>query len=112
MPAAIRPVLCSETGGDMRTRTNLLTLALCIVGVAVAFADDANMGTWKLDEAKSTLASGEVKNSTVVYEAAGDSVKVTVEGIDKDGKPTHNECTGKFDCKDYPVAGDRNTDAG
>lgn len=51
------------------------------------------------------------KNTTVVYEAAGDNVKVTVEGIDKDGKPTHNEWTGKFDGKDYPVTGDPNTDA-
>jgi hypothetical protein len=35
---------------------------------------------------------------------------VTVEGVDKDGKPTHNEWTGKFDGKDYPVAGDPTSD--
>ena len=95
----------------MKTRTIVLTLALCFVGVAVVFADDANMGTWKLNEAKSTFASGATKNSTVVYEAAGDNVKVTVDGTDKDGKPAHNEWTGKFDGKDYPVTGDSNTDA-
>jgi hypothetical protein len=95
----------------MKTRITLLTLALCFVGVAVVFADDANMGTWKLNEAKSTFAAGATKNSTVVYEAAGDSVKVTVDGTDKDGKPTHNEWTGKFDGKDYPVTGDPITDA-
>jgi hypothetical protein len=100
-----------QTGGKMKTRTILLTLTLCFVGVAVVFADDANIGTWKLNEAKSTFASGATKNTTVVYEAAGDNVKVTVEGIDKDGKPTHNEWTGKFDGKDYPVTGDPNTDA-
>jgi len=94
----------------MKTRTILLTLALCFVGVEVIFADDANMGTWKLNEAKSTLASGATKNSTVVYEAAGDNVKVTVDGTDKDGKATHNEWTGKFDGKDYPVTGDPNSD--
>jgi hypothetical protein len=94
----------------MKTRTILLTLTLCFVGVAVVVADDANMGTWKLNEAKSTFASGATKNTTVVYEAAGDNVKVTVEGIDKDDKPTHNEWTGKFDGKDYPVTGDPNTD--
>jgi hypothetical protein len=94
----------------MRTRTIVLTLALCFVGVAVVFAQDANMGTWKLNEAKSKFASGATKNSTVVYEAAGDSVKVTVDGTDKDGKATHNEWTGKFDGKDYPVTGDPNTD--
>ena len=95
----------------MRTRTTLLTLALCFVAVAVVFAEDANVGTWKLNEAKSTFAAGATKNSTVVYEAAGDNVKVTVDGTDKDGKPTHNEWTGKFDGKDYPVTGDPNTDS-
>src|ERR1700687_6050075 len=100
-----------ETGGNMRTRTTLLTLALCFVAVAVVFAEDANVGTWKLNEAKSTFAAGATKNSTVVYEAAGDNVKVTVDGTDKDGKPTHNEWTGKFDGKDYPVTGDPNTDS-
>jgi hypothetical protein len=42
----------------MKTRTIILTLALCLVGVAVVVADDANMGTWKLNEAKSTFAPG------------------------------------------------------
>src|SRR5258708_16748134 len=100
-----------ETGGNMKTRTILLTLALCLVGISVAVAEDANMGTWKLNEAKSKFAAGATKNSTVVYEAAGDNVKVTVDGTDKDGKPSHNEWTGKFDGKDYPVTGDPNTDA-
>ncbi len=95
----------------MKAKTIVLTLVLCFVGVAVCFADDANMGTWKLNEAKSTLAPGAPKNNTVVYEAAGDNVKVTVDGTDKDGKPTHNEWTGKFDGKDYPVTGDPSSDA-
>jgi hypothetical protein len=108
----------------MKTRTIILTLALCLVGVAVVFADDANMGTletqrgqnanmgtWKLNEAKSTFAPGATKNTTVVYEAAGDNVKVTVDGTDADGKPTHTEWTGKFDGNDYPVIGDPNSDA-
>jgi hypothetical protein len=38
-------------------------------------------------------------------------VKVTVDGTDKDGNPTHNEWTGKFDGNDYPVTGDPNSDA-
>jgi hypothetical protein len=95
----------------MKTRTIFLTLALCLAGVAVVFAQDANMGTWTLNETKSTFAAGATKNTTVVYEAAGDNVKVTVDGTDKDGKAAHNEWTGKFDGKDYPVTGDPNTDA-
>jgi hypothetical protein len=69
------------------------------------------MGTWKLNEAKSKFAPGAAKNNTVVYEAAGDNVKVTVDGTDGNGKPTHNEWTGKFDGKDYPVTGDPSSDA-
>jgi hypothetical protein len=69
-------------------------------------ADDANLGTWKLNEAKSKFSPGAPKNTSVVYEAAGDNVKVTVDGVGADGKPSHNEWTGKFDGKDYPLTGD------
>ena len=95
----------------MNARAIVMTLVLCFVGVAVCFADDANMGTWKLNETKSNLGPGAPKNNSVVYEAAGDNVKVTVDGTDSEGKPTHNEWTGKFDGKDYPVSGDPNSDA-
>lgn len=94
----------------MKARTILLTLLLCFVGAAVCFADDPQMGTWKLNEAKSKIAVGTPKNTTVVYEAAGDSVKVTVDGTDIDGKPLHNEWTGKYDGKDYPITGDPTAD--
>jgi hypothetical protein len=94
----------------MRARTIVLDLVLCFVGIAMCFAQDAHMGTWKLNEAKSKLSPGSPKNTTVVYEAVGDNVKVTVDGIGSDGRPTHNEWTGKFDGKDYPVTGDPNSD--
>ena len=95
----------------MKARAMVLTLALCFAGAAVCYADDAQMGTWKLNEAKSKFGPGAPKNTTVVYEAAGDNVKVTVEGMDSDGKATRNEWTGKFDGKDYPVTGDASSDA-
>ena len=89
-----------------------LTFALSfLAGAAVCFgADNPQMGTWKLNEAKSKIAAGMTKNHTVVYEASGDNIKVTVDGTDKDGKPTHNEWTGKFDGKDYAVTGDPDSD--
>jgi hypothetical protein len=93
----------------MKARAIILTLALCFVGVAVCFAADAFIGTWKLNEAKSKISAGP-KNTTVVYEAVGDSVKVITDGTGGDGKPSHSEWTGKFDGKDYPVTGDPNTD--
>jgi hypothetical protein len=94
----------------MRPRTILASLAVFLAGVAVSLASDPQMGTWKLNEGKSKLAPGGGKNTMVVYAAAGDNIKVTVDGVDKDGKPAHNEWTGKFDGKDYPVTGDPNSD--
>src|SRR6266446_3348732 len=89
----------------------VLTLATLFVGVTVCLADSPQMGTWKLNEAKSKYSPGAPKNTSVVYEAAGDSVKVTVDGVGADGKPTHNEWTGKFDGKDYPLTGDPSADS-
>ena len=96
----------------MKAKTIVFTFVMCLVGLTFAFAaDNPQMGTWKLNEAKSKLAPGATKNTTVVYEAAGDQVKVTVDGVDAKGNPAHNEWTGKFDGKDYPVAGDSTSDA-
>ena len=95
----------------MKRKTTGLTVALCFFAGAACFAaDDPQIGTWKLNEAKSKLTPGEGKNTTVVYEAAGDQVKVIIDGTDKDGKPTHNEWTGKFDGTDYAVTGDQKSD--
>src|SRR6202521_4931274 len=102
--------LVFPNGGDMKTRTIVLILALRFVAAAVCVESDVEVGTCKRNEAKSTLAHGLQKNSTVVYEATGDDVKVTVDGADKDGKATHNEWAGKVDGKDDPVTGDPNSD--
>lgn len=96
----------------MQNKTTVLSLVLSLfAGAAICFAaDNPNMGTWKLNETKSKIGEGMPKNHTVVYEMSGDSVKVTVDGTDKEGKATHNEWTGKFDGKDYPVTGDPTAD--
>ena len=96
----------------MKARTSIVTLVILFAGLMVCFAAAANptLGTWKLNEAKSKLSPGMPKNTTVVYTAAGENIKGTIEGVDGEGKPTHNEWTGKFDGKDYPVTGDPNSD--
>ena len=94
----------------MKIRTIALTIVTCFIGLTLCFGENLNMGTWKLNEAKSKFGAGATKNHTVVYAAAGDSVKVTVDGVDAQGKPSHNEWTGKFDGKDYPLVGDPNSD--
>jgi len=95
----------------MKTQIIGLTLALSFVAGGTCFADDdPQIGTWKLNEAKSKLTRDAGKNTTVVYEVTGDQVKVVIDGTDKDGKSTHNEWTGKFDGKDYAVTGDPKSD--
>jgi len=94
----------------MKRRTSVLLFVTLLLGATLCFASDPNMGTWKLNEAKSKIGAGMSKNLTVVYEMSGDSVKATVDGVDGQGKPTHNVWTGKFDGKDYPVVGDPTSD--
>ncbi len=93
----------------MKTRTILASLVVFLAGVAFGLAQTdatAYMGTWKLNESKSKFGPGASKNTMVTYTAAGDNmVKVVTDGMDKDGKATHTEWTGKFDGKDYKVTG-------
>lgn len=93
----------------MKTRSLGLLLVTWLFALAVGYASPA-LGTWKLNEAKSKFGPGATKNTKVVYEAAGDQVKVTVDGTDAKGEATHSEWTGKFDGKDYPATGEKSYD--
>jgi hypothetical protein len=106
---------CFLKGEDMKRIKILFALAFLFSSVQVCLSDDhqadaRNMGTWKLNEANSKLATGTTKNHTVIYEAAGDNTKVIVEGIDSAGKTVRSEWIGKFDGKYYPVTGDPTSD--
>ena len=93
----------------MKAKTIALTISLFFASIAMGFQNNPQMGTWKLNEAKSKFA-GKARNHTVVYEASGDQTKVTVDGVDENGAAVHSEWTGKFDGKEYPVTGDANSD--
>ena len=82
-----------------------MALALSFIAVGACFAANPQIGTWKLNEAKSKPVPGMGKNTSVVYAEEKDKIKVTVDGVDKDGKPTHSVWVGKFDGKAYPVKG-------
>src|SRR5437667_7309844 len=89
----------------MNIRIAVAAVAVSFIATAGCFAANPHIGTWKLNEAKSKLAPGMGKNSTVTYTEQGDKIKVTVDGVDKDGKPTHSVWVGKFDGKAYPAKG-------
>jgi len=95
---------------DMKTKTIAFTLAFCLLGWAACFAANPQMGTWKLNEAKSKITPGTTKNTHVIYSGMLGQMKVTSDGIAANGKPVHIEWSGKFDGRDYPVAGDPNSD--
>jgi hypothetical protein len=78
----------------------------------VTFGEDNNVGTWKLNLAKSKYSPGPApKSQTLKLEAADDGVKYTADGIGPDGKPTHQEFTAKYDGKDYPFKGNPDADS-
>ena len=82
-----------------------MAVALSFAMTAASLAANAQMGTWKLNEPKSKIPAGMGKNKTVSYVEQKDKIKITVDGVDKNGKPTHSVWVGKFDGKAYPVKG-------
>src|SRR2546423_14301456 len=89
----------------INTRTVAVVVALLVSATALCLAANPHLGTWKLNEAKSKLPANMGKNTMVTYSEQNDKIKVTVDGVDKDGKPTHSVWVGKFDGKAYPAKG-------
>ena len=79
-----------ELENSVNIRKTVLSAVLCLTAVVVTFAADPNVGTWKLNEAKSQFAAGAIKNVTVMYTTVGGNYTCVVDGVDGAGKPTHN----------------------
>jgi hypothetical protein len=95
----------------MKTKTIGLTLALSVAAAAMCFANNPTLGTWKLNESKSTFGDGAGKSTMVVWKKVGDQDKCIVNGIDAAGNKTHTMWVGRLDGKDYPVTGDTQSDS-
>src|SRR3984893_15160322 len=89
-----------------------MTLLLVILALSVAArAADQHSGTWKMNPAKSRYTPGPApKSITVSINSDSDNIKLTSDGIDASGNPTHVEYTAKYDGKDYPITGVPNAD--
>lgn len=102
--AKAHPVSLNLRGDLMKTRS-IAVLFVCLFALNVSFAQNLNLGIWKLNEAKSKIPAGVGKNTTVTYYSQGSDFKVMTDGVNAQSQPTHTEWTGKFDAKPYPVTG-------
>jgi hypothetical protein len=75
-------------------------------GTAFAQSSKLEVGTWKLNVAKSKFSQGAaLKSGTVKIEAAGAGTKNTVDTVSEDGTVRHYEFSANYDGKDTPVVG-------
>ena len=92
--------------GILRSALLGLALAIVAIGASAQQAKNPEVGTWKLNLAKSKYNPGPAPQSlTIVMEAAGDGVKYTSKGVNAEGKATGVEYTAKYDGKDVPLTG-------
>jgi hypothetical protein len=94
----------------MRLRTLTLLAISVVVSVlvfgSVAQAADNQVGTWKLNVAKSKYSPGPApKEGTLTVESQPNGLKITIHGTDADGKTVHMEFAPKYDGKDVPATG-------
>ena len=99
----------------MKTRTFIIAVALWVTAATPGFCANPQIGTWKLNETKSTFTSGMGKNTTVVFSRTPEGlwqVDTTIDRVNKNGKrtQTHTVWVGKRDGKRYKVTGSRTYD--
>ena len=95
----------------MRVRLPAIFLVLAAAATTLWTAEEALLGTWKLNLAKSKVGGPAPKSRIMKIEPAGSGIKVTVDEIDAQGKPNSRAYTANFDGKDVgnPIAPDRDT---
>src|SRR5262245_52248160 len=106
MPPRLNPITKNEEV-CMRTRSIVVCFAVltvvALLSVTVMAADNL-AGTWKLNVAKSKYSPGPApKSNTIKFDAVDGGIKLTADGMDAQGRKTHNDYTAKYDGKDYPT---------
>src|SRR5262249_54714812 len=92
---------------NLRTLTTitLLGLAVAVTLPQAAFAQ-TNLGTWKLNLAKSTYSPGPAPRSqTLTFTGTGQNLVDNLQGIDAEGKPLKGVYLHNYDGKFYPTTG-------
>jgi hypothetical protein len=88
----------------VKRRSGLIVLSLCLVGINAQAADDAQVGHWMLDLAKSQYVTGIApRSSEVTITPYGkDGVSVTVNTLNPKGERVVFQCSAEYDGKPYP----------
>jgi hypothetical protein len=90
-------------------RVTLLAVTVAVSALvlgSIAHAADNQVGTWKLNVAKSKYSPGPApKEGTLTVESQPNGLKITIHGTDAEGKPVHMEFSPKYDGKDVPATG-------
>ena len=100
----------------MHALSKLVTLGVVVafasaVAVTVSAQTGSEIGTWKVNVAKSTFSPGPApKSRTLTFEAVGQGVKLSVEGVNADGSKAAISYTANYDGKDVPVTGSATLD--
>lgn len=100
----------------MHVLSKLVTLGVVVafvsaVAVTVSAQTGSEIGTWKLNVAKSTYSPGPApKSMTVVFAAAGQGVKFSLESVSADGSKSAWASTANYDGKDVPFTGSATVD--
>ena len=93
----------------MRNRLFFISISVLVAMLAftvVAWGADSNVGTWKLNLAKSRYSPGPApKSATLTIEAHDGGIKYASHGENAEGSPTNMEFTAKYDGQDNPVTG-------
>ena len=93
----------------MHALSKLVTLGVVVafasaVAVTVSAQTGSEIGTWKVNVAKSTFSPGPApKSRTLTFEAVGQGVKLSVEGVNADGSKFAQTYTANYDGKDVPL---------
>src|SRR5262249_37442704 len=110
------PAAFSLAPGGVRMTKRIVMCGVVLASVLAfgvsTMAADSNIGTWKLNLAKSKYDPGPApKSQTLKIVAWGaDGVTYTSDGADQDGKPTHWEFQAKYDEKFVPFKGNPDAD--
>jgi hypothetical protein len=92
---------------QQRLSIRVFTLGCFALALAVSVAGQAASpltGTWKINLATSKYSPTDLapKSGTTRFDVMADSVKAVVDGVDSQGRKTHQEYTATFDGKDTP----------